>query len=103
MLPENASIRSEYRAPGGLLLIAGLFVVYTAIRPQLATTGFALSSLIYGAYGLGRLIGAATDGLPSTALMQAMILELVLGTICFGFWLATINPAAWVTRRWRAT
>ena len=81
VLENNPSLMSEVRAPGGLLLISGAIILMGAIRQQIMRIALALAALIYGTYGLSRLISMMFDGLPSTTLTQAAFLELALGAI----------------------
>jgi len=81
-LADNPSVKSEYRAPGGMLVASGLFVLLGAIRRRYMRAAFALAALVYGSYGIGRLIGIGADGIPSDGLVQAMIIELLLGAVC---------------------
>ena len=81
-LPKTPSALSEYRAPGGMLFISAVLILFATIRVQYLRAGLALSALVYGSYGISRLIGIAADGLPSAALTQAMVIELFLGSLC---------------------
>lgn len=81
-LPDNPSYLSEYRAPGGMLTASGLFLLFAAVRTYYLRMGFALAALVYGSYGISRLVAVAVDGMPSAALTQAMVIELLVGAVC---------------------
>lgn len=81
-LGGNVSLLSEVRAPGGALLACGLLIMCGAFVARLRFTAIILSALLYLSYGLSRILSMALDGMPGTNLMQATILELVLGLVC---------------------
>lgn len=78
-LSDSPSMRSEYRAPGGLLLVSAVIVLLGSVRRNLMRISLALAALVYSSYGISRLIAMTTDGMPSAALTQATIIELLLG------------------------
>ncbi len=86
-LTDNPSHLSEYRAPGGMLIASALFILFAAVRVQYIRIGFALAALVYGSYGISRLVAIAVDGMPSAALTQAMVIELLFGSVCLAVWL----------------
>ena len=81
-LPDSPSLLSEYRSPGGLLITSAVLILLGAVRTRFIRLGFALAALVYGSYGLSRLVAIAFDGMPSAALAQATAVELLLGSIC---------------------
>ena len=62
-------------------MASGVVVLLGAFRVRLARTSLMLSALVYGTFGLSRLVSMAFDGLPSTSLMVATGVELVAGTL----------------------
>lgn len=60
----SAGLMSELRAPGGLLLVCGLAIVFCSSRPAIVHSGLLLSIMVYGAYGSVRLLAMLIDGLP---------------------------------------
>ena len=81
-LPTMPSALSEYRAPGGMLLVSGLIMLLGAVQSHLTRFGLMLAGLVYSSYGISRLVGVAMDGMPSVALIQAMAIELLVGSLC---------------------
>ncbi len=81
-LPASRSLLSEFRAPGGLLIASGVLMLVGAVRGQFLNEGLALATLVYGTYGVSRLVGAAVDGWPSASLRQAMGLEIAVAIVC---------------------
>lgn len=82
VLGGNASLLSEIRAPGGALLASGILVLSGAFIGRLAFTSAVVAAILYGSYGLSRLLSISLDGLPHTILLQATALEIALGLIC---------------------
>ena len=80
-LGNNPSLLSEVRAPGGMLFVSSLLLILGACHERYLSTALGLAALIYGSYGAGRLVAVAADGLPSSALTVAMVVELVIGAI----------------------
>ena len=81
VLPNDPSLRSEMRAPMGLLLVSGIIIAASAFRRSLAPLGLALAAMVYGTYGLSRMVSLGLDGAPSEGLVSAMLIELVLGAL----------------------
>lgn len=74
----SAGLMSELRAPGGLLAICGLLIVRNSLAPQLHQQGLQISILVYGSYGIARLISISLDGLPPAEILITMGIELGL-------------------------
>ncbi|MCA9623527.1 MAG: DUF4345 domain-containing protein [Myxococcales bacterium] len=83
-LPADPSLLSEMRAPGGALLVGGLFIGAGALRLELASLSAALSAVLYLSYGASRLLGLALDGPPSSSLILVTALELAIGLAALG-------------------
>lgn len=81
-LGDDVRLLNEMRAPGGAILVCGLFVIAGAFRARLAFSATMLAFVLYSAFGLSRLVGMAFDGLPGPALVQITMLELVVGLAC---------------------
>lgn len=78
-LGDNHSLMSEVRAPGAVLLVAGLFISAAAFVRRWQGAALWLSATLYGSYGLARLYSVAVDGVPHDTLLAALALELVIG------------------------
>lgn len=81
LIPKDPNLRSELRAPAGLLFMSGALVTATAIRRSLEALGLGLVALVYGTYGMSRLVSIAFDGWPAEGLVSAMVIELAVGAI----------------------
>jgi hypothetical protein len=82
VLADSPSVLSEYRAPGGMLITSAVLILLGAVRTRFIRSGLALSALVYCSYGVSRLVGMISDGMPSIALTQATVIELLLGSLC---------------------
>ena len=81
-LGGDASLLSEVRASGGMLLACGLLIMLGAFISRLTFTATLLSALLYLSYGASRLFSIAVDGMPHETLVMAAALEIVVGLIC---------------------
>lgn len=53
-----------------------------AFLAKLTFTSVVVASLLYLSYGLSRILGMVVDGMPAQGLVQAAVLELVVGVAC---------------------
>ena len=80
-LSESPNLLSEIRAPGGLLASSGIVILVGAFRRELQSRAVQLSTLVYGSFGVARLISMALDGMPSSSIIGATLLELIVAFI----------------------
>lgn len=81
-LGDDASLMSEIRAPGGLLLASGVVVVLGAFRPAMRRQALIVAAIVYGSFGASRLLAIGIDGVPSEPLLGAMGVEFLLAISC---------------------
>lgn len=81
LLGSDPSLLSEIRASGGLLASSAVVILLGTVRPTLRSPAIILSTLIYGSFGLARLLGLAIDGAPSDNLLMALAIELALASL----------------------
>lgn len=81
LLGRDPSLLSEIRAPGGLLTGSALVILTGLFLPQLRSLALMLAVLVYGSFGLSRLVGLALDGAPSQNLVIATGVELTVATM----------------------
>ena len=81
VLGNDASLLSEIRAPGGLLAASGIIILLGSLRRSLRSQATILTVLVYGSFGLARLLGLALDGLPSNGLVASTAIELVVAAV----------------------
>ena len=81
-LGDNINLLNETRASGGALLASSILILCGVFIARLAYTAALISTVLYGGYGLSRLLSMALDGLPDAGLIQVTILELAIGFAC---------------------
>ena len=80
-LGDDPNLLSEIRAPGGLLLAAGAIMIAGVAMRRLTRVGLVTAAVVYCSYGASRLLGILLDGAPSSSLIGAMMIELVVGVL----------------------
>ncbi|WP_305984691.1 DUF4345 domain-containing protein [Roseibium sp. MMSF_3544] len=80
-LPTGPDLISELRAPGANLAVLGVWIMIGAFRSAWTQQALLLGSTVFLAYAAGRAISIVFDGMPSDALFQAMLIEIVIGGI----------------------
>ena len=78
---SSASHFSETRAPGSAIFSAAIFALISIFRVHWRRTALIIMALFFLAYGFGRLLSLALDGMPASGLFYAMIGELVMGIL----------------------
>ncbi len=78
---REPSLMSELSAPGGLLVAAALVMALGAFRTRFTDLGLLVGTIVYGAYGAGRIVSLLVNGTPSASIIMATVLEvgIVLG------------------------
>lgn len=92
-LGTNVSLLNELKAPAGLLLAAGLFMIGAIFVRSQADTALWLAALIYLSYAGSRFVSMAFDGVPAAGLVQAAALEGVIGVACLAVLMMRRIPA----------
>ncbi|MEM9137996.1 MAG: DUF4345 domain-containing protein [Cyanobacteria bacterium P01_F01_bin.42] len=77
----DVNLLNQVRASAGALFASGLVMLLGVFIPSLAFTSTVLATLIYLSYGLSRLAGIAIDGVPTSSLVWAAGIEVVLGVL----------------------
>ena len=83
-IPADPSLLSEITAPGVALVLVGVLMLTGSIKLEFAKLGLVEGGLVYGSYGLSRVISMVFHGLPSDSLVTATVIELVVGIILIG-------------------
>jgi hypothetical protein len=81
-LGHDPSLLSEIRAPGGLLLASATVVLLGALRHSMRRQALMLAAMVYGSFGVSRLLSMAIDGMPSESLSWATGIELSFAAMC---------------------
>jgi len=79
---SDINLLNEIRAPGGALLASGILIMSGAFVAKLTFTATVLSIVLFLSYGLSRILSIAIDGMPVEGLVQAAVLEIVIGMAC---------------------
>lgn len=76
----SADLLSETRAPGAMLMAAGVVLILAAWRRRHLMAAAWLATLLYLGYSVGRIISVIFDGWPSATIIGATIIEVVVGS-----------------------
>ena len=77
----SASLLSELRSPGGVLVIAGFLIFLGVFQKKMIRLSLTVSTMVYLGYALGRIVSWGLDGTPNQSLLIALAIELLLGTL----------------------
>lgn len=78
-LDNDVNLLNEMRGVSGVMLFGGIIILLGTIIPKLTFTSFAVASLIFLGFAVGRLLSSRLDGKPNKQIAQGLIFELVLG------------------------
>ncbi len=92
-LGTSVSLVNELKAPAGLLLAAGLFILGAIFARSQVDTALWLAALIYLSYAGARLASMAIDGVPAAGLVQATLIEGIVGGACLAALMIRQVPA----------
>lgn len=92
-LGANPSLLNELKAPAGLLLAAGLFMIGAIFKRSMADTATWLGALTYLSYAGSRFASMVIDGVPAPGLVQAAALETLVGLACLAILIIRGIPA----------
>lgn len=77
----DPSLMSEVTAPTGILVATGILMLLGAFKRRFSNMGLTYGAIVYGSYGLSRLISQHLHGTPSDQLIVATQLELGIAAI----------------------
>ena len=92
----DISLINELKAPAGMLLVAGAFMLVAVFVRNLVDTAMLLGAMVYLSYAASRFASMWFDGMPAPGLVQAASIEAVFGLACLATLLARRFPG------WRA-
>ena len=81
-LGTDPSLVNELRAPGANLLALGVIILGGIFNARLASLSAVLAVTIFPAYAFGRIVSMAIDGMPSSGLVDAVLIEIGIGGLC---------------------
>lgn len=84
IVEHDPNLLSEVTAPSGLLVVAGAFMMLSALKLRFANLGLICGSIVYGTYGLSRLISMQLHGFPSDTLVVVTWFELGIAALLLG-------------------
>ncbi len=82
LLGQDASLLSELRAPGAGLAAFGAVMLAGIVRPALRQAAVVAALTVFLAFPAGRVVGLAFDGIPSSGIVGALVLELAIAALC---------------------
>jgi hypothetical protein len=98
-LGNDASLLSELRAPAASLVALGVLMLAGLLRHAWAQLSIAAALIVFLAFPTGRLVGIVADGMPSSGILGALILELLIAVLCLAAFRQRLWPAASTQRR----
>ncbi|MEO9825133.1 MAG: DUF4345 domain-containing protein [Paracoccaceae bacterium] len=81
-LDGNPSLLSELRAPATGLTTLGILMLLGIWRAAMAQLAVAATLIVFLAFPVGRFIGLAVDGLPSSGIIAALLFEVAIAALC---------------------
>lgn len=82
ILDPNPSLLSELRAPGAGLAAFGAVMLAGIFSPALRQAAVVAALTVFLAFPAGRVFGLVADGIPSSGILGALVLELVIAALC---------------------
>ncbi len=80
-LNNDVDLLSEARGIGGTMMLCGGMMIAGAAVPALTASSFAVATVIFLGFAVGRSLGYARDGKPNKQLITGLCTELVLGSL----------------------
>lgn len=81
-LGENPSLLSELRAPAACLTTLGVLMLLGIWRSTMAQLAVASTLIVFLAFPVGRFIGLVIDGMPSSGIIGALLIEVAIAALC---------------------
>ncbi len=79
-LENEINLLNEIRGVSSVMLCGGIIILLGTIIPKLTIISFAVATLIFLGFAIGRLLSIVIDGKPNKLIIQGLIFELVLGS-----------------------
>lgn len=81
-LGNDINIINDLRAEGGSILASGIYMMVGIFISRIRYTATVIAALLYLSFGLSRIVSLVLDGIPVDGLIQAMVLEVIIGILC---------------------
>ena len=82
IIGSDPNLMSELRAPGANLAALGMIILAGAFHQGMQHISAFLGATVFLAYAFGRIVSMILDGMPSSGLVHAALIELVIGALC---------------------
>ena len=92
-IDRDPGLMSELTAPSGILIITGALMILGAFKLRFANIALLIGAIVYGSYGLGRLVSMGLHGLPSASLITATVIEFAVAVVLLTLRLSASTPA----------
>ena len=93
VLAPNPSLLSELRALGAGLAAFGAVMLAGIVKPALRQAAVVAALTIFVAFPAGRVLGLVADGIPSSGILGALVLELVIAALCLAAFRRGAGPS----------
>lgn len=90
-IDSNPGLLSELVAPSGILGMTGAVMILGAIWRDYVDVALLIGAVVYGSYGLSRVISMMLHGLPTKPLITATIVELAVAAFLITLRLRTLR------------
>jgi hypothetical protein len=91
-IDRDPGLMSELTAPSGILIIAGALMILGAFKLRFSYLALLIGAIVYGSYGLGRLVSMGLHGLPSESLITATVIECAVAVVLLVLRMSTPMP-----------
>ncbi len=91
-IDRDPGLMSELTAPSGILIITGALMILGAFKLRFANIALLIGAIVYGSYGLGRLVSMGLHGLPSESLITATVIEIAVAVVLLALRLSASAP-----------
>ena len=81
VIDDDPGLLSELTAPSVMLILTGALQILGAFRTRFANLALSAGAIVYGSYGLSRLVSMALHGMPSQSLIVAAVVELAVAAV----------------------
>lgn len=89
LVERDPGLMSELSAPSGVLIATAALMWVGAIKLRFARLALMVGAVIYGSYGIGRMVSLILHGPPSEALVSAMVIEVAVAVLLSALGLTT--------------
>ena len=79
-IENEVNLLNEVRGISSVQLFGGIIILLGIIVPKLTIISFAVATLIFLGFAIGRLLSITIDGKPNKLIIQGLVFELVLGS-----------------------